>query len=318
MINILKTALAITVLILSGCATQQDKTLALGEQPLVQLPQVETDASADEPPNNNIGFEDISMSDQEKMQELTRSGAIKEEINKYRKTGHADTRMLADGTVLFPYGLAQAKVICAPLMFSKIILQEGERITDVSAGDSSRWNVKASYKGSPSSFTPIVLIKPLVDGATTNLSIITDKHDYDIIITTDGDYIPRIGFYYPQDDSGGVSIPAPPQSREDGAISTNMQIQNVRFNYVAEGDKSLPWFPVNIFDDGNKVFIQMSPAVSHYELPIFMKFNDKGQQEMVNYRYRQPYYIIDSLFNEGLLILRTDKSIKIIKIRKKK
>lgn len=312
MLKIPRTLLIIMILVVSGCASDPNRPL---DQPLIQLPDTTTQAEPTD--ENTIAFEDISFSEQKKMHELTESSVIKDEINKFKKTGRADTRMLADGTVLFPYGLAQAKIICAPMMFSKIILQTGEKVLDVAAGDSSRWNAKVSYKGTSSSFTPIILIKPLMDDITTNLSIITDRHDYDIIITTDGDYIARIGFFYPQEDTDGIQVPSPPQSRDQWGPSTNIQIQNVRFNYIATGDKKLTWFPVNIFDDGNKVYIQMSDVADRYELPIFMKVNEKGQQEMVNYRYRQPYFIIDNLFSQGMLILRTDKLERIIRIRKK-
>jgi len=70
----------------------------------------------------------------------------------------------------------------------------------------------------------------------------------------------------------------------------------------------------NIFEDGNKVFIRMSDHVDHSQLPVFMAIDRGGQTEVVNYRYFKPYYVIDTVFDQGVLILGTDKYRQIVKI----
>lgn len=71
-----------------------------------------------------------------------------------------------------------------------------------------------------------------------------------------------------------------------------------------------------MFTDGKKVFIEMPPGVSRSELPAPMAINFKNQREVVNFRYYRPYFVIDTLFDKGILVIGTDKYQQIVTITK--
>ncbi len=187
------------------------------------------------------------------------------------------------------------------------------------AGDTTRWNILPNYIGDTTSYTPVVLVKPFMGGLQTSLSIITDKRDYDITIQSvdSGDYMPRIGFYYPQDKADAINVGLPPDKIENNdSKQPKINIENIKYDYRIRGDRSLSWYPTSVFEDGNKVFIRMSDHVDRSQLPIFMTIDHSGRTEVVNYRYFKPYYVVDTIFDQGVLILGTDKYRQIIRLIK--
>lgn len=187
------------------------------------------------------------------------------------------------------------------------------------AGDTTRWNILPNYIGDASNYTPVVLVKPLMGGLQTSLSIITDKRDYDISIQSvdSGEYIPRIGFYYPQEKADSINVGLPPDKIEDyESKQPKINIENIKYDYRIKGDQRLSWYPKSVFDDGNKVFIRMPDQVERSQLPIFMAIDQSGQTEVVNYRYFKPYFVVDTIFDRGVLILGTNKYRQMIKITK--
>ena len=61
----------------------------------------------------------------------------------------------------------------------------------------------------------------------------------------------------------------------------------------------------------------MGEKAEHAELPVFHVLGKNGQVQVANYRYRRPFFIIDTLFERGELILGAEKYQTRIVIRKK-
>lgn len=271
-----------------------------------------------------IGFKDVSMDDN-RLSKAERPGntnaaVVDAKTEDYVKSGTADIIIQPDNTRLYPFGLAQAKLTCAKALFCVVELQEGEQVLDLAAGDTVRWSTKVSYKGNASRFTAMVMIKPLVAALVTNLSIVTDRRDYNIIMTSieSGEYMPRIGFYYPQEAVEHSALPVPPAAgAEDIRSVGSIDIENVQFSYTVQGSSKLDWYPASVFDDGKKVFIKMSERARHSPLPVFHLIDPGGQLAVANYRYRKPYFIIDALFERGQLSLGTAKHQTKVVIRRK-
>ncbi len=300
----------------SGCASDPGKTDMRNDQPLIQIPFGEKGVEAN---SGDTGFEDISLAASRKLQVLTNKMEINKQTDNYINNGQADVITRPDGTILFPYGLSPVNLTAKRMMYSKIVLQDGEKIMSAAAGDTTRWNILPSYIGNAASYTPVVLIKPFMGGLQTSLSIITDKRDYDITIQSvdSGDYMPRIGFYYPQDKADAVNVGLPPDKIGSGdGKQPHINIENIKYDYRIRGDRNLSWYPTSVFEDGNKVFIRMSDHVDRSQLPVFMTIDHSGQTEVVNYRYFKPYYVVDTIFDQGVLILGTDKYRQIIKLTK--
>jgi len=305
------------VLLLSGCASDPGRTGLRMDQPLMQTPPIGQAPQIDPSNSEGTGFEDISLSAKRRLQVLTNRMEIQKETDNYLNNGQADVITRPDGTILFPYGLAPVNLTAKRMMYSKIVLQEGEKIMSAAAGDTTRWNILPDYIGNASAYTPVVLVKPFMGGLQTSLSIITDKRDYDITIQSvdTDDYMPRIGFYYPQDKADAINVGLPPDKIENNeGLQPKINIENIKYDYQTRGDQRLSWYPTRVFEDGNKVFIRMPDHVDHAQLPVFMAIDQSGQTEAVNYRYFKPYYVVDTIFDEGVLVLGTDKYRQIVKI----
>ena len=83
-----------------------------------------------------------------------------------------------------------------------------------------------------------------------------------------------------------------------------------------EGD-NVPWRPERAFDDGRQVFIQFPPGIGQGEMPPLFIIGPEGNtSQLVNYRVRGNYMIVDRLFAAGELRLgggKTQKRVQIVR-----
>ncbi|MDE2027004.1 MAG: TrbG/VirB9 family P-type conjugative transfer protein, partial [Candidatus Omnitrophica bacterium] len=181
--------------LLCGCATQPERQDPDFSGPLIQIP-VQSQGATVSSPDDSLAFSDVSLSMKKRITAMTTNAEIQKDTNDFVKNGQAEVITRPDGTIIYPYGLAEVNLTTKRMMYSKIVLQEGEKIMSVASGDTVRWNILPSYIGDVNSYTPVVLVKPFMGGLQTSLSIITDKRDYDITIQSveRGDFMQRIGF----------------------------------------------------------------------------------------------------------------------------
>ena len=81
--------------------------------------------------------------------------------------------------------------------------------------------------------------------------------------------------------------------------STWPAIENLNFRYRIEGDHPA-WRPYRAFDDGRQVFIEFPSGIGQGEMPPLWIIGSQGGAELVNYRVRRNYYIVDRLFALGV------------------
>jgi len=81
-----------------------------------------------------------------------------------------------------------------------------------------------------------------------------------------------------------------------------LSLENLRFRYALSGDQP-SWRPLRAFDDGSKVYIQFPAGIAQGELPPLFVIGPQGDGQLVNYRFRSPYYIVDRLFGAAELRL---------------
>jgi hypothetical protein len=89
-------------------------------------------------------------------------------------------------------------------------------------------------------------------------------------------------------------------------VDTGLSLEKIRFRYAVSGSNP-PWKPLRAFDDGEKVYIQFPPGIAQGELPPLFVIGAQGDGQLVNYRFRSPYYIVDRLFGAAELRLGGDK-----------
>ena len=89
-------------------------------------------------------------------------------------------------------------------------------------------------------------------------------------------------------------------------LTGGLSLEKIRFRYAVSGSNP-PWKPLRAFDDGEKVYIQFPPGIAQGELPPLFVIGAQGDGQLVNYRFRSPYYIVDRLFGAAELRLGGDK-----------
>ena len=197
---------------------------------------------------------------------------------------------------VYPYAPgALYRLYAAPERVSDIALQPGEQLTSVSAGDTVRWVIGDTVSGTGASKRVHVLVKPFASGLTTNLVITTDRRTYHLQLdSTDKTAMAAISWTYPSDQL--LALRAKNAAAEAALpVASNIALDEIRFRYRLSGD-SPAWRPVRVFDDGHKVYIEFPGRIDQGEAPPLFVVGHDGGTELVNYRMRGHYYVVDRLF----------------------
>ncbi|RAN38165.1 P-type conjugative transfer protein TrbG [Hyphomonas sp. GM-8P] len=222
---------------------------------------------------------------------------------------HALIEPSVDGYVnaiqVYPYTEgALYRLYASPGQVSDVGLQPGETLVSVSAGDTVRWVVGDTTSGSRTNARAHVLVKPISAGIRTNLMIATDRRTYHLELeSTDGSYMAALSWRYPADELAGLTARnAQAIARESGSIEQGLTLEGLNFDYRMTGDNP-DWKPVRVFDDGRQVFIQMPASIATTDMPPLFVLGETGNAELVNYRVRGNYYVVDRLFRAAELRL---------------
>ena len=133
---------------------------------------------------------------------------------------------------------------------------EFEQIETMSIGDSESWQVTPSSRGN------LLFLKPILEKAETNLSVVTNKRIYSFALRSNtahnlssGELNFRIKFTYPE----GENAPSQKNSILPGTnyapISyAPLPAENLNFDYSFAGDKALK--PIKMFDDGKFTYFR--------------------------------------------------------------
>ncbi|MCQ4258187.1 P-type conjugative transfer protein TrbG [Stutzerimonas stutzeri] len=198
------------------------------------------------------------------------------------------------------------QVYTSPGRITAINLQPGEELVTVAAGDTVRWIVGDTTSGSDDDARVSVLIKPTRTGLETNLLVTTTRRSYLVELTsTEKTWMASVSWDYPDDRMRSLTRRAS-AARSASPVDVGLSLAQLRFRYVIGGSNP-PWKPLRAFDDGRKVYIQFPPGIAQGELPPLFVVGPEGDGQLVNYRFRSPYYIVDRLFGAAELRLGADK-----------
>jgi type IV secretion system protein VirB9 len=190
------------------------------------------------------------------------------------------------------------QVYAAPGQVTDVALQEGEQLVGsgpVAAGDTVRWIIGDTESGSGPTKRIHILVKPTRPELISNLVINTDRRTYLLELrSAEKTYMASVSWQYPEDQL--IALRRQNASADAATpIVTGVDISRLRFRYAIEGDNP-PWRPVSAFDDGSKVYIEMPSGIAQGEAPPLFVIGPEGDGQLVNYRVRQNYYIVDRLF----------------------
>ena len=192
------------------------------------------------------------------------------------------------------------QVYAAPGQITDIALQRGEQLVGagpVAAGDTVRWIIGDTTSGSGPSTRTHILLKPTRSNLETNLIINTDRRTYHLELrSTTGTYMASVSWSYPEDEL--IALRGGNAAYDAGRAVASIpmpDLDSLNFRYEIEGDRP-PWRPVRAFDDGRQVFIEFPRGIGQGEMPPIWIIGAQGDAQLVNYRVRGRYMVVDRLF----------------------
>ncbi len=202
-----------------------------------------------------------------------------------------------------------------------ITLQPGEHLTGsgpVAAGDTARWIIGDTESGSGESRLVHILVKPTQDKLSTNLVINTDRRTYHIELHATGQtYMAAVSWHYPQDELLAIRGKAQAEAEKAQAAPIASAIDPTRLNfaYRIDGDR-VAWRPILAFDDGRQVFIELPAGIASSELPPLFVIGPNGSSDLVNYRIKDNFFVVDHIFDVAELRLGDKHSQKVVRIKR--
>ncbi len=152
-------------------------------------------------------------------------------------------------------------------------------------------------------------MKPTRPDLVTNLVINTDRRTYLLELrSTASTYMAAVSWQYPEDEL--IALRGRNTEAEAATpVAAGIDLTRLRFRYRIEGDDP-SWRPVQAFDDGSKVYIEFPRGIGQGEMPPLFVIGAEGDAQLVNYRVRQNYCVVDRLFAAAELRLgATDQQV---------
>lgn len=148
---------------------------------------------------------------------------------------------------------------------------DGEEIQTISAGNNYAWSLNP-IKG-------MLVIKPLEDNITTNMTIITNMRIYQfelqskaMVHSIDEELVYVARFFYPDDGVDQIKT-----ELFQGANTMQEKVKAYNFNYTLEGSDNFA--PVKVFDDGANTFMEFDKEVNITTLAF--SAGDNASQRLV-------------------------------------
>lgn len=206
-------------------------------------------------------------------------------------------------------------VYAAPEHVTDIMLQPGEVLGAVASGDTARWVIGDTTSGAGADKRAHILVKPTARGLSTNLVVTTNRRTYHLLLSSESvAAMVALSWTYSQD--ALIALRKTQQVEAAVApIAAGLDVQQLRFNYAVSGDAP-DWRPLRAFDDGRQTYIEFPATVAVGEAPPLFLVDARGTAELVNYRMRGRYYVVDRIFDAAELRLGTkhQQIVRIIRV----
>jgi type IV secretion system protein VirB9 len=194
------------------------------------------------------------------------------------------------------------QVYGSPGRVTDIALENTEELISISAGDTVRWVIGDTLSGEGAVKRVHLLVKPTRADLHTNLVVNTDRRTYHMELTaTRETWMASVSWNYPQETLVAMNN-ANRWAEAAAPIAEGLALEHLQFRYEVTGDKP-SWRPLRAFDDGQKVYIQFPSGIAQGDMPPLFVIGPVGEAQLVNYRVRAPYYIVDRLFGAAELRL---------------
>jgi len=286
-----RVALALVAVALMGCATTPTIRGPQGAGFIAAAPQIETPPPMPSPVALTA---EVRRTTVRRGRDLSPTQTLVAANSAARQRPTRDSFNAARHIYQYQPGVLY-ELYTSPNFISTILLEPGETLGDIAAGDTSRWMVSETTTETDSDGRTIVLVKPQAIGLRTNIVLITDRRTYLIeAISQAGDgYSAQVAWSYPRD-----SVEQANATPLD-ALRLDYRIRTIR-------GRTPIWSPTRVFDDGRRTWIEFAPQVAAADMPPLFVITGEGP-ELVNYRVIQreggQRYMVDRVFDVAELRL---------------
>ena len=225
------------------------------------------------------------------------------EVNRAARQG-ATNAAYEDATLVYTYAPgALYELQTSPSYISTILLEPGETVLDIAAGDTTRWMVSQTLTGTGETSRTLIIVKPLAAKLKTNIVLATDRRAYliEAVSVTGDTYTAQVAWSYPKPPVPEAPPPPPPPPPP---------VLNYGYDITPPWRKAPVWTPVSVWDDGKKTWIAFSSNVAAADMPPLFVRTGEGL-ELVNYRVEGQTYVVDRLFDRAELRLGQKKPIAV-------
>ncbi|MEL1251385.1 TrbG/VirB9 family P-type conjugative transfer protein [Aurantiacibacter gilvus] len=187
---------------------------------------------------------------------------------------------------------------------STIQFGEGEVIENVAIGDSQSWQVTPNRRAN------LLFVKPLAPRATTNMTVVTNRHTYlfDLVANPNArNPLYVLTFTYPvevepvEDETAlaGADPALQPNALEMAAANDDYAVldpSTLNFNWAGSGNAAL--LPERIYDDGTATFLAWPSGAA---MPAILVKDYEGTEGPVNFAVRGDTIVLDIVPREIIL-----------------
>lgn len=180
-------------------------------------------------------------------------------------------------------------------------LRPGEVVQKIASGNTTQWQVDVDIIDG----VQHVYIKPMVSGIRTNMIINTDQRSYRFLVNSTDEMEYVVVFNFAElDREAQLKAEAEALAAQQARLDNLKRLQNTHFNtnYKVTKTKNVKtaYVPKNIFDDGQKTYIEVSDLALRDNLPLVYSYDDweKGKLQLVNYRLKNNVIEIDKVVNK--------------------
>jgi type IV secretion system protein VirB9 len=186
-----------------------------------------------------------------------------------------------------------------------IRFDEDEHIENVAIGDSQKWQV------TPNKRANLLFVKPLSERATTNMTVVTDRHTYlfDLVASpTNRNPVYVLGFVYPEEPEevqqaegeGESALPDGAATAIEVAAATDPYavVDPAELNFAWETKGARQLLPERIYDDGNATFLTWPAGTA---MPAILIKDHKGDEGPVNFAVRGEMIVVEGVPREIVL-----------------
>lgn len=216
-------------------------------------------------------------------------------------------------------------IYCSPGHATDLRLESGEELlSSPVVGDGSRWEFLQGSSIQDGKSIVHIFIRPTVSDVSTTVTLTTNRRTYYLkLISFETIFMFALQFRYPkvgslitQSDNTSSSF------TQGGSLTPTITNKGLDFDFLIEKRQknSPPWRPNNVYTDGKRTYLQLSPyftdtleAPSIYFLKDYTKENDMS---IINYSIHGTLYIADLSLTRGqsLMLISGDDKVKVTKL----